>query len=346
MFEDEKNLEGVTDDDVTAPDDTTATTTEAKDMTDEELSAALKAVKDTPATTEEPAQAEAPKAEEKPAEPAKPETPVVDIEAEVEKRLATKRAELEAEWTKREQEKIQKAIDSVIAKERKREESAIRREREFKARTGLTYEEAAAVHATREVERLMTEEGLPEPAARRLVEAQQKAALLETQEADRKREHQETQYTMAYRTAKLDFLANKDAPDIYKKALQKYGDEIDTFANHGRPDESGTATSFDVAMKFIAGQHLPEIVAELNKEAEAKLQAKAQEIESVRKATEQKVIRDVQNRGKAAPETSTAGVAPPEASLTPMEIATAKAFGMTPAQYAKAKTNVNPRSKS
>jgi len=274
MFETEKELDGVTDDNPNAPDEEAK---EAKDMTDEELSEALKAVKDTPVQTE-------PAAEEKTTvEPAKEDPkpePTVDFEAEVEKRLAAKRTELEAEFAKREQEKVQKAIDSVIAKERKREDSAVRKLRDLQAATGMDPDKLLESHRARQIEHLVTEQNLSEEAARELVISREKAALYESREAERQREHEEQTKTTAYRQQKLDFVADAKQPDIYKKALQKFGTEIDQFSDYGR------GVDFDVALKYVAGLHLPEIQSELQADYEAKIASAKADAEAAKKKLE------------------------------------------------------------
>lgn len=262
-------------------------------------------------------------------EPAKePDKPAVDIEAEIEKRLTARMAEKEAERTRQEQERIQKTIDAIVAKERKRQDTDSRKLRDLLAKTGKSYDELAEIHATREVERLQNEEGLTEAAARRLVEADQKARLLESQEADRVREHEEQTKATAYRMEKADFMADAKQPDIFKKALQKYGPEVDAFSDYGK------GVLFDVALKYVAGQHLNDIVADLQKDSDAKLAAKSAEADAREKAAEQRAIRNIGQRAKAAPETSTSGTAQ-KAPLPSGTAELALAMGLKPSAIAK-----------
>lgn len=292
-------------------------------------------------TTEQPTVE--PKTETATAEPAKTETPKapeVDVEAEVEKRLTDRLNARMADVEKKHAEDKQRAIDAVIKKERTKEDSARKVLRDFEARYGMPLDKAAEANRQRRIEHLMTEKGWSEEDARSVVALEEERALARAREEEEKREREEFTATTTYRQQKLDFLSDPNAKAAHKKALQKYGSEVDAFSDHGRGVE------FMVALKYVAGEHLDEIEAELLKESnerETKLKA---DIEAARKAGEQKAIRNITNGSKAKPETSTTGVTPPEASLTPMELQTAKAFGMSPAAYAKAKANTNQRPKS
>lgn len=288
--------------------------------------------KATPKATAKPTEApadEAP-AEEAPAsEPAKaPEPPAIDVEAEAERRAEERYQARLAELQKQHESDRQRAIDAIVAKERKREGSAQQKLRDIQAMTGLDTDKLLEAHRTREIERMQDEDNLTESAARSLYEAREKAALLEAREADRQREHTESVKANEYRGQKLAFLEDPKQSEIYKVALQKFGTEVDDFSDHGK------TVAFDVALRYIAGQHLPEIVEEIRKEAEGERTKLKAEIETARRAGEQAAIRNQGNRAKAAPETSTSGT-PQRNPLPPGLAELATEMGIRPRDVAK-----------
>lgn len=335
----ERDMLDVEDDDPNAPDEDApspvvpAAKSLDGEIDDAALAKALRVAKTASDATETPDDGETPpevKPEAEPAvtdPPAKVDPPAIDIEAELEKRLQAKMAEAEQRY----QQDKQRAIDAVTARHKKQEDTAVRKLRDLQAQTGMDVDALLETSRARQIEHLQVEQGLTEQAARELVAAREKAALYEAREAERQREFEEGIKTNEYRNQKLDFLSDAKQPDIYKKALQKYGDEVDAFSDQGKQ------VAFEVALKYTAGLHLPEIVAELSKEAEAKLIAKAAEVETARKVGEQTAIRNIQQRGKAAPETKSNGASPKD--QMPREVSVlATRFGLDPQAVAKTRS--------
>lgn len=275
--------------------------------------------KATPKVATKPPAAEAPAddaPEETPAdepapEPTKaPETPAVDFEAEAERRAEERYQARLVELQKQHEADRQRAIDSIVAKERKREGTAQQKLRDIQAMTGLDADKLLEAHRTREIERMQDEDNLTESAARALYEARSRAALLEDREAERQREHTESVKANEYRGQKLAFLDDPKQEEIYKVALRKFGTDVDEFSDHGK------TVAFDVALRYIAGQHLPEIVADIRSEGAGRETKLKTEIETARRAGEQAALRNNATRAKAAPETSTSGT-PQRSTLPP-----------------------------
>lgn len=256
-----------------------------------------------------------------PAKPAETKPEGTEVKPPTAAEAAPKTQPGEVTFTPEQQAKLDKILADRLARDRQAREKELEAERtkirRLEALAGVTADQLAEKLKAGEIERAQMEFAMDEETARKYVETQQRLRELEATEAERRQKAEEAEKGLAFERAKLTFTNDPKADPIFKLALEKYGDEVATFSNNGQD------VNFLVALKYVAGEHLPEIVAEIRKEQAAKEQA-----------AEQRAIREATKRAKAAPETATSG-APAGDGLTAEQRVMAAKFGLDTKEVAQ-----------
>lgn len=192
-----------------------------------------------------------------------------------------------------------------ILKDRLARDRAVR-DREIQAATGKTLDQLKAEAKANAIEELQAETGWDEARARAHVEERERLRQLEAEHAEVAREREVLKRMMVYQQQKVK------SQHASNPLAQQYADEIDQFS------EFGASVDYDVAVAFVLGQKV--LAGEV--------------LKTTAQATEQKVIRDMERKAKAAPEAATSS-APTSTSLTPIQRAVARNLGISEQAYAK-----------
>lgn len=157
--------------------------------------------------------------------------------------------------------------------------------------------------------------GITEEEATRILEAEQKAVVMEQQYESMRRENQQTQRMIKYDRDKAQHMSNP--------LVKQYMQEIDTFAQHG------AALDFEPAMNFIVGK--------------ATLDGKL----DIKKDIEQKTISNIRKKSKAKPERGGTGGGADAAtgSLSREEKELAINLGLSTKEYLNSKKSLESERK-
>lgn len=177
---------------------------------------------------------------------------------------------------------INRSIENRLARDREV------REKEFERRiftaTGKTLQQIEAEQKQQRVQQRVNELGIDEEQAKAWVETEEENRRLKAEREELQRREQDLakeratlQRTTAYEVTKKQFLDDPNVDSKVKTLVKRYAADIDAWSNSGEID-------FVTSAQVILGSKIADIL----KNAET--------------ATEQKVIRNVSERGKVAPE--------------------------------------------
>lgn len=167
-------------------------------------------------------------------------------------------------------ERVQRAIDAVIKKERTREDSARRQISQLEIIAGMHMDQIMAQIRQNRIQSLVDRLGIDETEAAELVEAEVERARLKAEREQILREREEEKKVNAYLAERNTFLADKSVPAEVRAFAQKYAAEIDAIADHGR------ALTYSVARDYVLGQKMAEILKAREQAAEQRTLAKVQ----------------------------------------------------------------------
>lgn len=212
---------------------------------------------------------------------------------------------------------VDRITGQVRAQVREQERKASERDRQtlldLEVASGKPAAEIVKERRVARVQDAMEKYAMTEEDAATYVAQQEQLARYQATEAESKRLLQEQRQAAAYQQDKLSWLNNPGVPVTRRSLAQKYMAEIEAVAQDGK------VTTWEGAVTWVLGQKLDDIIAEQQRTAQVE------------------TARNVTGRAKAAPEQPENGV-PQGPTLSALEESVAKAFGYSPAQYAKAKS--------
>jgi hypothetical protein len=279
-------------------------TTEAQE--EMELAAALK-MKETDEdepTADKPVEQEASEekegeesAETPEAEPAKEksETPDSDMEErfnrEVEARLAKAQ---------------QKLVDSIIAKERKREGNALNELREIEIATGLSKDQLKAQGLQKTKAEAMERFAMSEEDAEVYAQQQTENRRYKAERDQIAAERDEERKVFAYNQQRDAVLADPKTPGDLKGYATRWADEINELTDGGK-----NGINYKLALDLIVGQHYGDIMAERER------------------ALEQKFLRNQGTPDKKAAPVTGGGTGPDTVTVTAAQLAMGRRLGLS-----------------
>lgn len=269
---------------------------------------------------EQPDDGGAPSEEDTPQKDESSPEPVPKPESEPEDPLSVK------QYTQKDlDERVQRAVDSVIRKERTREDSARKQIHQLEIIAGMSLDKIMAQIRQNKIQALTDRLGIDETEARQMVEAEEERARLKAEREQMLRERELEKKMNAYLTERNTYLADNSVPAEMRAFAQKYAAEIDELADHGR------TMTYAVARDYVLGRRMHEIL-------------KARE-----QAAEQRTLAKVQKGGAKppAPDAGKATATGPVLTAEEKEIAYAMYANLSKAEaerrYAKAKAELAKR---
>lgn len=201
-------------------------------------------------------------AEEKPAEsaPVETETKPTETPPEVDP----------VEVKQFSQKDIDRIISEVIGKERKREDSALKKLRDLELAAGAPLDKLMTQIREGRIQAVMDSTGLDEETARRMVLQEEELARIKAEREREMQEREEEKKVNAYILERNTWLADKNVPADLRAFAQKYAAEIEAISDGGR------LMSYSVARDYVLGQKLPEIIRAREEAAAAKVMANVQ----------------------------------------------------------------------
>lgn len=167
-------------------------------------------------------------------------------------------------------ERVQRAVDAVIRKERTREDSARKRINQLEIIAGIPFDQIIAQVRQNRVQSLVDRLGIDETEARQLVEAEEERARLKAEREQILREREFEKKQNEYLAARNAFLSDRSVPAEIRAFAQKYANEIDLISDFGR------AMTYEVARDYVLGRKMAEILKARELAAEQKVLAKVQ----------------------------------------------------------------------
>lgn len=199
-------------------------------------------------------------------------------------------------------DRVQRAVNAVVAKERQREEAATRKLRDLEVATGKPFEQLLAEQRGARIEQAQSRFSMDDDEAKRYVAEQEELAKLKHEREESKRRDQEREQELVFSRQRDAFLADNSVDANLKELAKRFAIEVAEFSDNGR------ALDYRTSLNQIIGQHWPAIQAE----------QKARE-DKIRLAAEQQTLKNVQARGAVKPETAGAAAANEAPPLSGME---------------------------
>lgn len=188
----------------------------------------------------------------------------------------------------------QRDLEQKIAERLARDRKA-KTLRDLEALTGKTAEQLLEEQRSAKVGEVAYEHGWDEATAKKYVEEQEELQRLRAERQQTQEERERLERMNAYTTAKNAWQANPKISDKKRALAKKYTADIDAFSDFGK------GVAYEVAVDFIIGQKVDELLAENGQ------------------ATEQKVLRNVEKRERVKPAKAKGGAASAEPEMTKHE---------------------------
>lgn len=206
-------------------------------------------------------------------------------------------------FTPEQQAYVDRLIGDRLARERQV------RDKELQAATGKTLDQLKAEAKAARVEELQTLTGMDEGQAADIAEKEARLREFEARQEELRQQQEAMKAVTSYQQGKAKLISDPWA--------KKFEAEIDEFAQGGL-----AGIDFETAMNYVIGQKL----------------RSGEVLKDPKRVVEQKVIRDIEKRGRVAP--VTASGSPQTVSLSAQEREMAANLGLTAAEYAAEKARI------